>query len=217
LTSAGAAAAIERRRWQPAVTCFLIALLLLPMAGRWSLRHTESEIAAARDIESQGVPVRLLQPNIANLATYDAVAVLQSYQKVIELSTANCEPGTLVVWPESAAWPYLYHEQGRRPPAGAGCARDDRPRLLGALQLGGKSGRFVLQLGLSRLSGGSVKRYDKRHLVPFASTCPFAVSSGSSTSWPARPASSGRRTRRCCSPGGRDKIGMAILLRDRLP
>ena len=54
-------------------------------------------------------PVRLLQPNIPNAVTPD--------WPIIPANNAGCwrchgrlRPGSLVVWPESAAWPYSYAE-----------------------------------------------------------------------------------------------------------
>ncbi|HSG39883.1 MAG TPA: hypothetical protein VLE27_09625, partial [Thermoanaerobaculia bacterium] len=60
LSGVAVAAAVQRRSWRPAMA-LLLPLLLLPMAGRWSLRQDAEEI---REIGGLGKPVRLLQPNI---------------------------------------------------------------------------------------------------------------------------------------------------------
>jgi apolipoprotein N-acyltransferase len=210
LTSAGAAAAVERRRLEPAVLCFLIPLLLLPVAGRWSLRRSEIEMAAARDlgdIEGMGVPVRLLQPNIPNLAAWDAVAVVRNYQKVIRLSTESCEPGTLVVWPESAAWPFLY---------GRDRNLDDDLRALvdrGCTVLfnsGYPVGDAFYNSAFLLAPGGAVTRYDKRHLVPFGEYVPFRGLFGFIDKL-AREAGEFRAANSLVLlPWGREKIGMSI-------
>jgi apolipoprotein N-acyltransferase len=207
LTSAGAAAAVERRRWEPAVLCFMVPLLLLPVAGRWSLHRSEAEIAAARDIEGMGVPIRLLQPNIPNLAAWDEAAVVRNYQKLIELSTVNCEPGTLVVWPESAAWPFLYGrdrnlEQDLHAMLARGCSI-----LFNSSSPVGDSfynSAFLLA------PGESITRYDKRHLVPFGEYVPFRglfwfVDKLAREAGEFRPAD-----QLVLLPWGREKIGMAI-------
>jgi apolipoprotein N-acyltransferase len=207
LTSAGVASAVEQRHWEPAVLCFLIPLLLLPLAGRWSHYRSEIEMAAARDVEGVGVPVRLLQPNIPNLAEWDDAAILRNYRKVIQLSAANCEPGTLVVWPESAAWPFLY---------GRDKNLDDDLRAMverGCTVLFNSSypvGDSFYNSAFLVAPGGTVERYDKRHLVPFGEYVPFR-----GLFWfidkLAREAGEFRRGDRPVLLGwGREKIGMSI-------
>src|SRR3954452_17773402 len=109
LTSVALAAAVTERRWEPAAVGLLIPLLLLPLAARWSLREMGREI---REAGGSGKPVRLLQPNIPNLVAYDPLKVARNYRKVLDQSIEACQPGSLVVWPESAAWPF---EFGRDP------------------------------------------------------------------------------------------------------
>lgn len=169
LASAGVATAVQRRRWEPLAAAWAVPLLLLPMAGRWSLREGIEERQDGGFIE-EGLPVRLIQPNIANLTEYDAVAVLRNYRRVMDASVEACQPGALVVWPESAAWPFLY-------------ARD--PRLRADLDALVERGCTVLfnsshPVGESFYNSayllspqGSVHRYDKRHLVPFGEYIPF--------------------------------------------
>src|SRR4051812_43992987 len=93
LTSVAVATAIQRRRWEPAAIGLLVPLLLLPLAGRWSLRQ---DFLALREMPDFGHAVRLLQPNIPNLIAYDETAVIRNYQKVIRLSEDACQPGALV-------------------------------------------------------------------------------------------------------------------------
>jgi len=35
--------------------------------------------------------------------------VARNYRKVLDQSIEACQPGSLVVWPESAAWPFEFH------------------------------------------------------------------------------------------------------------
>lgn len=166
LASAAVADTIDRRRWEPVVAAMMIPLMLLPVAARWSVRRDHEEI-----LESGGSrPVRLLQPNIANLMEYEAEAVLKNYYKVIQLTEESCEPGSLVVWPESAAWPFVY---GRDP-----LLTEDLKRMTDrGCSVLFNSGHPVEEsfynsaLLLSR--GTPVVRYDKRHLVPFGEYVPF--------------------------------------------
>lgn len=153
-----------RDRWQPALAALLLPLLLLPLAGRWSLRELDGDPAPV------GRPVRLLQPNIPNLVDLDPVAIWDNYRTVLDLSEANCLPGSLVVWPESAAWPFSY-------------ATD--PHLAQDLQALVDRGCTVLfnssfpagedfyNSAFLLAPGRPPARYDKRHLVPFGEFVPF--------------------------------------------
>jgi apolipoprotein N-acyltransferase len=173
LASAGLASAVERRRWEPLAVAWLVPLLLLALAGRWSLRESQDE---ARDAVrfgrsgDAGLPVRLIQPNIPNLMAYDPVVVLRNYRRLMDASTEACQPGTLVVWPESAAWPFSY--------AGDSRFRADLDALVkrGCTLLFNSShpvdGSFYNSAYLLTPEG-TVHRYDKRHLVPFGEYVPF--------------------------------------------
>jgi apolipoprotein N-acyltransferase len=167
LVNTAVAAAVQWRRWEPAAAGLLVPLLLLPLAGRWSLRRDAADLRQAGGF---GRPVRLLQPNIPNLVSFDTAAVLRNYRRVVDLSLKSCQPGSLVIWPESAAWPFLY---GRDP-------RLDRD--LAALVDRGCSVLFNSSHPIGDsfynsaylLSGSQpAVRYDKRHLVPFGEYVPF--------------------------------------------
>jgi apolipoprotein N-acyltransferase len=167
LASAAVAAAVQRRRWEPAAVGLLVPLLLLPLAGRWSLWRQAAEI---REAGGLGRPVEILQPNIPNLVQFEAAAVMRNYRKVIDMSLESCRPGTLVIWPESATWPFLY---GRDPRLDADLAalvdRGCSVLFNSSHPVGGSFYNSAYLLTPSR----TVVRYDKRHLVPFGEYVPF--------------------------------------------
>jgi apolipoprotein N-acyltransferase len=166
LANTAVAAAVQQRRWETAAVGALVPLLLLPIAGRWSLRRETAEMRAA----GLGRPVRILQPNIPNLVSFDTAAVLRNYRKVIDMSLDSCQPGSLVIWPESAAWPFLY---GRDPRLDADLAAlVDR----GCTVLFNSShpvGESFYNSAYLLSASQAVARYDKRHLVPFGEYVPF--------------------------------------------
>lgn len=204
LTSVAVAAAIERRRWEPAALGLLLPLFLLPLAGRWSLRQDET---ALRETSGFGRPVRLLQPNIENLVAFDPVAVARNYRKVIDLSRESCQPGALVVWPESATWPFEYGRDPRLNEDLAALVDRGCTVLFNSGSPVGSS--FYNSAFLLSVSGPAV-RYDKRHLVPFGEYVPFRGVFG----WMdklARDAGDFRPGERpVLLPWGGEKIGMAI-------
>ncbi len=208
LTSTAVALLIDpsrgTRRWELAAVGLMVPLLLLPLAGRWSLWKTGEDI---REAGGFGRPVRLLQPNIPNLVEFEPLAVARNYRKVIDLSLENCQPGSLVIWPESAAWPFLYGRDAH--------LNEDLANLVdrGCTVLFNSShpvGESFYNSAFLLSAGQTVARYDKRHLVPFGEYVPFAGVFG----WMdklARNAGSFRKAdETTLLPWGGDKIGMAI-------
>jgi apolipoprotein N-acyltransferase len=187
--AAGAAAALARRRWQPLLAGLALPLLLLPLAGRWSLRLAAVERARAREA---GLPVRLVQPNVPDLVDPDPGTVLRNFQKVVELSLSVCEPGALVVWPESAEWPFVLHRDpildraiaqllargctlvvNSEAPAPLAPLTPLRPSLPLPTARGGARESLYTSIFLLAPGAAAEPRYDKRHLVPFGEYVPF--------------------------------------------
>lgn len=161
--NASLALAVAQRRWRPALVGLLVPLTLLPLAGRFAGVGAVSSPA--------GQPVRVLQPNIANLVAYDPLPVLRNYRRLFAMSERACDvPGALLVWPESAAWPYRFpadppFEQDVRTLVARGC-----PLLLNSsVEQDGevRNAAFLLD------PAGGQGRYDKRHLVPFGEYVPL--------------------------------------------
>ncbi|HET9765717.1 MAG TPA: apolipoprotein N-acyltransferase [Thermoanaerobaculia bacterium] len=162
LANLGVAATVAWRRPRLGAIAVLVPLVLLPLAGRFA--HGEARSGPPQ-------PVRLLQPNIANLVSYEPLPALRNYGRVLAMSEQACDvPGALVVWPESAGWPFGY-------PADANF-RDDLHRLVArgcpilfntAFEESDKRWRnaaFLLAPDLRE------QRADKRHLVPFGEYVP---------------------------------------------
>ncbi len=177
LSSAAVAAAVARRRWQP-LLALAVPLLLLPVAGRWSLlrgaagrpARGSALQAVLADAGSPGRPVRLLQPNIANLVTFDRLTVERNYRKVLAMSQEACDPGALVVWPESAAWPFSFARDRFLADDLAALARRGCTVLFNSIH---EEGGSVYNAAFVVAPGRPPVRYDKRHLVPFGEYVPL--------------------------------------------
>jgi len=167
LASTAVAASIQRRRWEPAAIGLLVPLLLLPLAGRWSLRR---DALAWREMPGFGHPVRLLQPNIPNLTAYDEAAVMRNYRRLISQSLESCQPGSLLIWPESAEWPFLYRHA---PLLDADLATLTDRGCTVLFSSNSPVGDAFYNSAFLVSSAGEVARYDKHHLVPFGEYVPF--------------------------------------------
>ncbi|HEY8022355.1 MAG TPA: apolipoprotein N-acyltransferase, partial [Thermoanaerobaculia bacterium] len=171
LAATSVAAAVVRRRWEPLAAGILVPLLVLFVAGRAAADRGAGRLAPwPHPVFAAAAPIRLVQPNIANLRVYDEAAVQASYGRLLRMTRPLCEQGTLVVWPESAAWPYSFD---RDPPF----ARDAEALVARGCSLIFNSthevGDTIFNSAYLLSPTGTIARYDKRHLVPFGEYVPF--------------------------------------------
>lgn len=214
LASAGVAAALVRRRWEPLAAALAVPLLLLPLAGRWSTRDLAVHdfraippIGAEAHAVHPGRAVRLVQPNVRNLVEWDQAAVLANYRKVFALSEPVCEAGALVVWPESAAWPFAYGRDAAFANDLAALARRGCTVIFNSTH---EAGDALFNSAYLLREGAPPVRYDKRHLVPFGEYVPFQGVFGFVDKL-AREASSFRPADRLqLLPWEDERIGMSI-------
>jgi len=160
--AAAAGARLARRGERTAALAVLLGIAtLLPIAGRWA----EGEPLAGRPRD-----VRVIQPNIPNLLTWDPEQVERHLDLLRRLSEPECEPGALLLWPESAAWPFEYpRDSAVREVVDELARRGCRVLLNSPTTVGGR----VYNSALLVTAGEPPARYDKRHLVPFGEYVPL--------------------------------------------
>lgn len=124
--------------------------------------------------------VRVVQPNVPILR--DGTEFVRNYRRLLELS--RCPgPGTLVVWPESAAFPYLWERHASfrediRSIVSAGCDLLFNSAIEVETENGpGTTNAALLAQWVSGAEGGEgrveIQRYDKMHLVPYGEYVPL--------------------------------------------
>jgi apolipoprotein N-acyltransferase len=162
LANAGVAHGVARRRIEPAAATSLAVLLALALGLRW---------AGPRPTREPGVQVRILQPATPILGGDDREAIAEARRRTIDMTREACDrAGALVVWPESAGWPYvLERDAAFRAEVEAEAARGcgvllNSPRF---------DGDAVYNAAFLIEPGGAPEHYDKRHLVPFGEYVPL--------------------------------------------
>jgi apolipoprotein N-acyltransferase len=162
LANTGIARAVAVQRWEPAAGAALAALLTLAFAARW---------AGPRPEQGPPIPVRIVQPNTPILGFADRAAIENAYRTMLDLSRDACDrDGALVLWPESAGWPYILERDAAfRADVEAQAARGcgillNSPRF---------DGELVYNTAFLIRRGASTAHYDKRHLVPFGEYVPM--------------------------------------------
>lgn len=158
----GLAQAARTRRWEPAALGLLAPALLLALGARFA--------APGGGLSGEVREAVIVQPNSPARPTFDARVVEADYQRLVESSRAACRPDALLVWPESAAWPFAWPGDARLARDVGELAARGCPVLLNTpTEAGGRSFNSVVLV-----AEDGVERYDKRHLVPFGEYVPLA-------------------------------------------
>jgi apolipoprotein N-acyltransferase len=169
LVGAAAAVAVRDRKPKLFLGFALVPLVVLPVTGRLADQVRQADQVGAPG--GQALAVRIIQPNAPNMVGYDAVAVEAQYRELWALTEAACdEPGALIVWPESAAWPRRVGADDRLDQDLArlldrGCAILVNSATLEGEQWFNSVWRLDPTLAPARA--------DKRHLVPFGEYVPL--------------------------------------------
>lgn len=154
--------AVRTRRWELAVAAALTVATLLAAGGRWG---------AGEASPSGTLSVAIVQPNTPNQVAFRADVFESDYARLLALSRQACRPGTLVIWPESAAWPLEYGRDGRLERDLEELNRNGCAVLINSV-FGTEASYFNSALLVT--GRGDPARYDKRHLVPFGEYVPLA-------------------------------------------
>lgn len=170
--SLGVARAVVTRRWVAAAAVLLLAAVLLAVAGRWA-----SGASADRGAGAPQSPARravIVQPDTPNQVSFDRERFESDYARLLALTGEACRPGTLVLWPESAAWPLLYGRDPRLETDLAGFTARGCSVLLNSATPDERGDGRYFNSALLVSPELPVARYDKRHLVPFGEYVPLA-------------------------------------------
>lgn len=157
----GLALMLFHRRWALGTAALLLCSTSLATASRWGHPESESGKGPRR--------VVIVQPNTAIETEWNASFFEASYRELLQMTRAACSGG-LIVWPESAAFPYTFddyeflrtdlHELASR-----GC-----PVLFNTAR---REGDHTFNSAML-VSEEGADRQDKRHLVPFGEYVPLA-------------------------------------------
>lgn len=162
-------------RRQAATVAAAVAVLLV--VARWTNLDRPPSPGPMLD-------VRVVQPNIGMMTDdqlldgLDHALIRENYRRLFELSHEACAPGALVVWPESAGWPYELERDAAfardiEELVGRGCSLlfNSARRFRSGDEEEAFNSAYLLTPGGARADR---QTYDKMHLVPFGEYVPFA-------------------------------------------
>lgn len=161
-----------------------------------------------------GPRVHIIQPNTPNLVEFDAQLAWANYHRLISLSHAACdEEAALLLWPESATWPFRFPQAESLKNDLKELAQRGCPIVFNTpYQVGDQFFNSVFFYETE-----SLNRYDKRHLVPFGEYVPL----GDVISWVstlAREAGNFAASSEVrLLPWGDEKLGTAICFEVTFP
>ncbi len=172
----GLARLLGRATRRQAVTVAAAVAVLLAVA-RWTNLERPTT-------DPEMLDVRVVQPNIGMmtddqlLGGLDHASIRGNYERLFDLSREACTPGALVVWPESAGWPYELERDAAfardiEALVGRGCSLlfNSARRFRSGDEEGAFNSAYLLTPGGARADR---QTYDKMHLVPFGEYVPFA-------------------------------------------
>jgi apolipoprotein N-acyltransferase len=201
--NAGVAQAALRRRWMPLAVGLLLPLAVLMPAARWGSGAAHEQAAGPPR------PVRLVQPNIPNRVPFDLAASRADYRRLVAQTRRACDqPGALVIWPESAAFPFLVGRDAELDRDIAELGRQGCALLLNT-PVQTPDDRWF-NSGLLLAPGAEPARYDKLHLVPFGEYVPLRGLLGFYDSLTRNAGDFSAAEELTLLPWGGEKIGLSI-------
>ncbi len=160
LIPTAAVVSVRRRNVAPLLVSISLVAVLLAAADRW----------ANPGPSAGSIAIALVQPNETLLTDWDRGEIEKQYRETLELIDAACFPGTLVVIPESAAFPYSYSMHQRLRDDIDGLTDSGCSLVINATRsVDERTYNSALLVG----EGGVIGSYDKVHLVPWGEYIPF--------------------------------------------
>ena len=164
----------ETARWKPALAT-AAGIAVLAGGAVWGAMRLAAN-PAGPEANHPGITLRLVQPGIDQHEKWDSANWPAHFNLHIELSRADADGVTHVIWPETAATFFLDREPqirqriGRTVPRGAAA-------IVGAPRIEERPGaepRYYNSAQIVASDGTILDSYDKAHLVPFGEYVPFA-------------------------------------------
>ena len=165
LVNVALAIGLRERCWRLPAGVAATCLLLLAIGARWAPPKVASD-------RGEAVAMRLLQPDFSVSMTWEPRRAAEDYTDLFAMSDSACDRfGALVIWPESASWPYSYTRDAAFRRDVDQFAQRRCPLLLNtSTSEGDETRNSVLLVADDGVEGA----YAKHHLVPFGEYVPLA-------------------------------------------